>query len=69
MSRSGTISAATRHMGHCHSFQKTKNAINEVVIIVAVTATPYAAASALELLKMATSSNTATSNSQLTRGT
>ena len=40
MSSSGTIRAATRHRGHCHSFQKTKNAIRDVVIIVAVTATP-----------------------------
>ena len=40
ISSSGTISAAARHTGHRHSFQNTKNAISEVVIIVAVTATP-----------------------------
>ena len=40
MSRSGTIRAAARHSGQRQSFQITKNAISEVVIMVAVTATP-----------------------------
>src|SRR5690349_21734268 len=66
MNSNGTTRAATCHTGQRQRLQKTKNAISEVVIMVAVTATPYAAARALELLKMATRSSTAISNSQLT---
>ena len=40
MSKSGTMRAAARHIGQRHSFQMTKNAMSDVVIMVAVTATP-----------------------------
>ena len=41
---------------------------HDVITISAVTATPYADASALEVLNMITTSTTATSSIQLTRG-
>src|SRR5262245_1277373 len=40
MKSNGMISAAACQIDQCHRFQKTKNAISEVVIMVAVTATP-----------------------------
>src|SRR5262249_61594401 len=62
MTKRGRMRAVACQIGQRHSLQKTKNAINEVVIMVAVTATPEAAASALELLTTATSSSTARSS-------
>ena len=40
MASSGTSSAATRHAGQSHRLRSTTKAISDVVIMVAVTATP-----------------------------